>query len=226
VSADPQFVGLQGQQFQVHGMPDEFFNLITSPDMQLNSRFTYLASGQCSYNNTECWTHPGTYVDQLGFMFNGINVKLVAGPHHKGLRGWINDAEIHTHQRIVLNPTNSTDEIVLSHPHHDTVTVSTPLFTIEITNSDWFFNFNLVCHATDILRSGRFMHFIGNSRPHEGVTVHGTKYPSYQLHGLVGQTWKNARYPAKRFYEGEVDDYMMLDHQLFSSDSSFNLFKH
>jgi len=52
VSGDPQLVGLQGQRFQVHGMPDEFFNLISLPDMQVNSRFTYLASGVCNFNNT------------------------------------------------------------------------------------------------------------------------------------------------------------------------------
>jgi hypothetical protein len=238
VVGDPQFTGLQGQQFQVHGMPDEFFNLITTPTFQLNSRFTYIASGRCDYNNTECWTHPGTYVDQLGFMFPGINIKTVAGPHHKGLRVWINDEEMHkSHKAVVMTTTtttgaNTTDasasEVSISHPHHDVLVVSFPLYTIEVTNSDWFFNFNLVFHAPEVLEAGRDMHYLHDSRPHAATKPaylnDVTVYPSYPMHGLVGQTWKNARYAAKRMYQGDIDDYMLLDHQLFSTQFLFNLY--
>lgn len=230
-SGDPQFVGLQGQQFQVHGMPEEFFNLITTPTFQLNSRFTYLASGQCNYNNTECWTHPGTYVDQLGFMFPGIKIKTVAGSHRKGLRVWVNEEEMKKSSgKVVITTTTGTDmnnstisgEVSISHPHHDVLIVSSPLFTIEVTNSDWFFNFNLMFHAPEVLSSGRMMHYIGDART--GSTYIDKFYPTYPMHGLVGQTWKNARYPAKRMYQGEVDDYMLLDHHLFSTQFLFNLY--
>jgi len=242
VTGDPQFTGLQGQQFQVHGMPDEFFNLITTTEFQLNSRFTYLASGQCTYNNTECWTHPGTYVDQLGFMFPGIRIKVVAGPHHKGLRAWVNDEEFNSHRRVHLpivtgntSISDASSKITIGHPHHDVIIVSSPLFTIEVTNSDWFFNFNIIFHDQEILAAGRMLHYITDSRPGKGTTLFTEQqiarnprygYPKYPMHGLVGQTWKNARYPAKRFYEGEVDDYMMLDHTLFGNQFLFNLYEH
>jgi len=92
-------------------------------------------------------------------------------------------------------------------------------------------------HARDILTAGKMMHYIRDSRPGQGKTIwtekqqasnphFGLIYPKYPMHGLVGQTWKNARYPAKRFYEGEVDDYMMLDHTLFSSQFLFNLYQY
>jgi hypothetical protein len=232
-AGDPQFTGLQGQTFQVHGMPDEFFNLITHPTFQLNSRFAYLASGSCSYNNTECWTHPGTYVDQLGFMFPGINIKTVAGPHHKGLRVWINDEEM-MRQRgaLVLSTTTGVNatgagEVSISHRHHDTLVVSSSLFTVEVTNSDMFFNFHLMFHMPEILEAGRDLHYLADSRAAtKNARPHYTEeqYPTFPMHGLVGQTWKNARYAAKRMYQGEVDDYMLLDHQLFSTQFLFNLF--
>jgi hypothetical protein len=37
VNQDPIFVGFQGQEFQFHGLPDEHFNLISTPNMQVNS---------------------------------------------------------------------------------------------------------------------------------------------------------------------------------------------
>jgi hypothetical protein len=228
---------LQGQSFQVHGMPDEFFNLITTPSFQLNSRFAYLASGHCNFNNTECWTHPGTYVDQLGFMFPGLHIKAVADSHAKGLRVWVNDEEMHTSKgRLVLSTSagsNSTVEVVVSHPHHDQLTISCPLFTVEVTNSDFFFNFNVMFHSREVLASGRSMYYLHDSRAsmasvpaYNVVGAMGTAdvYPAYPMHGLVGQTWKNARYAAKRMYQGEVDDYMMLDHTLFSKQFMFNLY--
>ncbi len=55
-----QFVGFHGQSYQVHGYPGSWFNIIDAPLVQMNAKFAYLASGTCNYNNTACWTHPGT----------------------------------------------------------------------------------------------------------------------------------------------------------------------
>ena len=42
VTGDPQFVGLRGQSFQVHGVDGAVYNIISDASMQLNSRFTFL----------------------------------------------------------------------------------------------------------------------------------------------------------------------------------------
>ncbi len=40
-----------GQSFQVHGIPDEHFALISFPGFAFNSKFVYIASGDCTYNH-------------------------------------------------------------------------------------------------------------------------------------------------------------------------------
>ena len=42
VLGDPQFSGFYGQNFQVHGIPGLHYNLLSLPDLQLNSRFTFM----------------------------------------------------------------------------------------------------------------------------------------------------------------------------------------
>ena len=43
VVGDPFFVGLLGQQYQVHGIDGAVYSLISLQYMQLNSRFSFLA---------------------------------------------------------------------------------------------------------------------------------------------------------------------------------------
>jgi len=224
VSADPQFVGLQGQQFQVHGMPDEFFNLISTPDMQLNSRFTFLASGRCDYNNTECWTHPGTYVDQLGFMFPSLSIKAIAGSHAKGMTVYVNDKPLtpsktaNNVHHTVAKANNNTQVITVTYTHSDSLVINSPLFTITVTNSDMFFNFGVSFHSPSLLSAGSTLHHVTDKDQ--------SSYPSYAMHGLIGQTWRNARYPHGRLYQGTVDDYMLLDGKLLSTKFLYNQFTH
>ena len=46
VSGDPQFRGFKGQEFQVHGIPGMVYNLLTTDDMLVNSRFALIKDGQ------------------------------------------------------------------------------------------------------------------------------------------------------------------------------------
>jgi hypothetical protein len=47
VLGDPQFMGLRGQSFQVHGIDGAVYNLVTSTSSQVNSRFVFLSKGRC-----------------------------------------------------------------------------------------------------------------------------------------------------------------------------------
>jgi hypothetical protein len=71
------------------------YNLISSPYIQLNARFDYLATGKCDYDNTACWSHPGTYLGELGFYFKGNNkVRIISGSHQQGLSLFVNERKV------------------------------------------------------------------------------------------------------------------------------------
>ena len=71
VLGDPQFVGLRGQSYQVHGMDGAIYNLISDKNLQVNSRFVFLTEGQCpiidGVVDTNCWSHPGSYIGEMSF---------------------------------------------------------------------------------------------------------------------------------------------------------------
>jgi len=48
VQGDPEFVGLRGQRYQVHGIDGAVYNLISDSLSQVNSRFIYInEKGDC-----------------------------------------------------------------------------------------------------------------------------------------------------------------------------------
>jgi len=198
---DPVFAGFQGQEFQFHGLPDEHFNLVSSPNLQLNAHFVYLSSGTCDYNDTECWTHPGTYMDILGFSIANSHIKVVAGTHDAGLRVWINDMELFRGTRI-----NDFANITASiHYHHKgRLEIQTDIMGFEIANSDMFINMKVSLNNPQLLRAGATKHTItdkhvckanSETNHHQLVeTIVAKKYPvTTPLHGLIGQTWRNVR---------------------------------
>ena len=46
VLGDPQFTGFHGQQYQVHGIPNEVYNVLTASDVLVNARFAFIADGE------------------------------------------------------------------------------------------------------------------------------------------------------------------------------------
>jgi len=237
---DPQFLGLQGQSFQVHGIPNSVFNLISSPYFQLNSRFTYLSTGACNYNNTPCWSHPGTYLDQLGFNFGrtSTQLKVLSGSNAEGMRVYLGGVEVVSGQAAVTIPAftvpfldnyNSTYDVLSRKPTPSTVLidfVSKDQILIEsadwvfrVTNSDSFFNMDVKFLQTDVLALGGQTKLTLNSNTDDTAV-----FPRIPLHGFVGQTWKNVEYKDKRFYEGEALDYELSSENLFGNDFLYNQF--
>ncbi len=45
VRGDPSFVGFLGQKFQLHGIPNRVFNILSSSRLQLNARFAFIGEG-------------------------------------------------------------------------------------------------------------------------------------------------------------------------------------
>jgi hypothetical protein len=231
-SGDPVFTGFQGQVFQFHGLPDEHFNLISSPDVQLNSHFVYLSSGKCDYNETECFTHPGTYMDILGFSIGGeTQVKLVAGTHDAGLRIWLNDAEVSLGSHIRSLSTNTSAS--LKYHKNGAVEIRTEIMDFEIINSDMFLNIKASLKSPQLLRTGAPRHTVTdrnicktNSETNDHQLIESTvakKYPiTTPLHGLIGQTWRNVKV-CGHDWMGTVQDYIVSS--LFGTEYHYNNYK-
>ena len=68
VLGDPQFVGLLGQSYQVHGIDGAVYSLIAERGLLVNARFRYLSSGRCPAlaSARNCWSHPGSYLGEVG----------------------------------------------------------------------------------------------------------------------------------------------------------------
>jgi hypothetical protein len=236
---DPQFNGMQGQSYQFHGMADEVFSLVSSPDLQMNSLFKFISSGTCNYNDTVCWSHPGTYLGQIGIQY-GADTKILfqSGSHADGMRVFVNDKEISVGQHLHrFTPGNSThSRAIMQFNTKSTVEFDTDAMFIRLSNSDYFFNLDfglknsqvLIAGSKQLTVSGEVCELesrlpkdqLSSSKAHISKLLKQT-YPSYPLHGLIGQTWRNAVY-CGRYYEGSVDDYVTGG--LFSNEHTFNFF--
>jgi len=124
------------------------------------------------------------------------------------------------------------------------VTLHTDHFNIRIVNSDYFLNMQIAIIDKNILELGSKLVSLSensakckldaqlytnhndnvNVHTHDDSPVHellAQQYPAIPLHGLVGQTWRNAQV-CGHFYEGHVDDYMVSS--LFGQQYTFNFF--
>lgn len=271
IRGDPVFSGFQGQHFQFHGLADEFFNLISAPTLQLNSHFVYLSSGRCDYTDTQCFSHPGTYLDELGFSipseYGLVQIRVMAGSHAHGLRVFMGrdmgngtvaeenevKPQLGSNVKMAWNMNNQTAAPKASvHFHeHRSVTIETPTFRIKVINSDYFFNLEIAVLDHHLLKLGAAHHTItdrqicdhhlhahqerDNSENDEMDTTHAShdhglvekalfaKYGvDVQLHGLIGQTWRNVLVCGKN-YVGVTNDYIVSD--LFGTNYFYNFFQ-
>ena len=202
IRGDPQFVGLRGQSFQVHGIDGAVYNLISEPNTQVNGRFVFLSEGQCPMIDglpaDNCWSHPGSYIGELSFQ------QVVAGRTHAALvtsgdakRGFaavqMDGKALQVGDKAVFG------SFSLEFRSAYSVAVSTEHFEFVLDNSDLFIN--------QAMRS---------------------KVPLSKLsaHGLLGQTHSSKTYKgAIPQIEGRVDDYSLADGDLFGDDFVFNQFQ-
>lgn len=214
---DPQFAGFQGQEFQIHGFADSYFNLLSSSELNINSRFAFLGMGSCTYNNTQCWTHPGTYLDHIGMVAytpeQSIHLELVAGSHQQGMMAKIDNHTMsigHTYS-IPCDRTSSKNCITTKLISYDEFVISTSTYTFHIVNSDHFFNIQSTLKNHHMLTLGATVTDLrkyNNDEQAQQVLdkIYGNQFCS---HGLIGQTWRNIRYADQKLYAGVIDDYVV-----------------
>ena len=206
IAGDPQFTGLRGQTYQVHGVPDEVFSIVSDVDLQYNSRFVLLTKGACpsiddKLIDTPCFTHPGTYLGELGLeTAAGDRLYIQAGSATTGFEQLLlNGEELTIGQHYTLKALAGRQQSYVRLVSSHRVVVQAGNFWFEFTNSDMFVN--------------------------QRVAMIDAKQET--SHGLLGQTWSTAIYDVASsipWIEGSVFDYAMADHQLFSHRFVFNKF--
>ena len=202
IRGDPQFLGLRGQYYQVHGIDGAVYNIISETDTQVNARFVFLSQGQCpvidGFPDSNCWSHPGSYVGELSFqqVVSGSNhaAFLTAGSANKGFsQVQVDGQALQVGQRAAFGSFSVTRKSAFA------VSVTTAHFAFELTNSDRFIN-QAVILAVPLSQL-------------EGA------------HGLLGQTHSAKVYRSPvRYIEGEVDDYTIAEGDLFGSSFLYNRF--
>jgi len=182
----------------------------------------------------------------LGFSFQDRQVEMISGSHTAGMTLKINGQIMH---RGTYKFATKSGDVVVTYRSHQQAQISSPQFSFLIYNSDMFFNIETGLNDRRLLRLGSSRHAITDShlcakedhvdeskvqhQQHSDDVVehnHGAveaalqkKYGGAQvpLHGLIGQTWRNAVVCGKNWV-GSVPDYVASD--LFASDYFFNFF--
>lgn len=208
VTGDPQFVGLRGQSFQVHGVDGAVYNLISDKTMQLNSRFTFLEGPRpcpvmpsTGKPSAACWSHPGSYLSELALKtVGGSKLSVVSGDAATGFSSVTLDGKSlkpGSTAKLVF-PTGLSGSISVDNTHE--LTISAGHFNLVVENNDGFVN----------LRQ---------------VSVPAASWSKLASHGLLGQTWQNKRYSGKiKEIEGDVDDYLIEDDNIFGDSFLYNRF--
>ena len=222
VKGDPQFVGLLGQSYQVHGMDGGVYNLISDAMLQLNARFRFLTGGRCERDAVTgaplyvCWSHPGTYLSAIGLRTAaGDTIVVTAGNAETGfesvlLNGDRLDTSTNTAEATIttalrtLWPLDSTaSSLTVRFIDLRTLVIAhAGLYTLTIQNSDGFVNLlRLEVSSMSSLRH------------------------DVQSHGLIGQTWQCRTDGMEvAVLEGYVDDYAEESGELLGCGVLYNRF--
>ena len=199
VKGDPQFRGLLGQSFQVHGLDGAVYAILSTASEQVNARFAFLTGPRpCpklsrrwlpngAAEPIACWSHDGSYLSELGIVTAHSRVHIRAGDASSGFALITLDGV-----EVTDGPAGTDARVTVHGSHHLTVRVGA--WTLFVENSDGFVNI-----------AG-----LEVSAPLRGLDAHG----------LLGQTSRRV----KGDVEGDVDDYTIVDGDLFGHDFLYTRF--
>ena len=216
VLGDPQFTGLRGQSYQVHGIDGGVYSLISDRLVQINGRFTFIGwedEHECLTDAASqplyvCWSHAGSYISALSLQTSSLSSLLVeAGSGRHGFAAVLLDnSPLQVGDKAALRVDNGGHENNMTVTWLDVRTVlieHAGVYTMRLQNSAGFLN--LVELSVDSW-----------SRLTTDV----------QSHGLLGQTWRlyNKGEDVKAI-EGRIDDYLLARNDMFGCDDVYSKFE-
>ena len=211
VVGDPQFTGLRGQSFQVHGVDGGVYALISDFSWHLNTRFAFLdGPRRCptmpstGHPSAACWTHPGSYLSHIALAtIGGSRLLIVAGDAASGFASVSLDG-----QSVIADVTSTTLNFTGSQNLTGSLVIDN-MYELTVTAGHW----RLVIENVDGFVNLRH------------VSVTPASWSKLSAHGLLGQTWQSKTYASPlKVIEGEVDDYIIQDNDLFSASFLYNRF--
>jgi len=196
-NGDPQFSGFLGQSYQIHGVSGSYYNIISTPALQLNALFTFLTEGACR-KGTTCFAHAGNYFGEIGLSLkNGDKVDyvhIVAGPVAQGLKVLINNVEL----AVSSTPIVIGQSTITLADSFDAI-VETPEFSFRFQNSDMFLNEDVTLNRPLLEKVMEFKRAVK-----AGSNATEAELP----HGLLGQTWQRKTYSNRfKHIQGQLFDY-------------------
>jgi len=211
---DPQFIGFVGQSYQIHGVSGTIYNVLSTPQFQLNALFTYLESGKCR-KGTMCFSHPGNYFGEVGMLFMGPDgvisrLRVVAGPLDSGMKVFLNETAL----SISTDAIKVGDTRLVLRTQFE-LEVQSPEYTLRLTNSDMFLNQDIAVNAPLLKQIQEYKQGMKRNESPSAVSL---------PHGLLGQTWEYKTYSNRwKFIQGQLFDYVCAD-GIFGTSFNFNRF--
>ena len=232
VLGDPQFVGLLGQSFQVHGVSGVVYSLIHDDHTTLNARFVFLSSGRCPAAaaaavglTSPCWTHPGSYLGELGLRTaHGHNLTVISGEADIGFASVVVDG-----QPLLLSAAADGQAAAFVGVDLSVQLLSTHRLQLSVANFD-----------VSVASSDRFVNLA------RVAVKRWSSLAAHHAHGLLGQTWRSprtpdainsmisssssnsrrrVRQPQVAELEGRVDDYAEEHNDLLGSAFFANVYR-
>jgi hypothetical protein len=184
----------------------------------------------CNYTDTPCFTHAGTYITELGLTVASIpaitQLRIIAGTHTAGMTLMMvengKERVLNLKRRLIVTTSDQYHASILR-VGANTIVINTLFFKMTVSNSEGFLNLAIAMHDDNLMRHGAAKMTIcaGDLTGMDGVgSVGGPAYPTVPIHGVIGQTWKNAVYCGGHLYEGEWEDYQI--DSLFDNDFRYN----
>lgn len=193
VVGDPTFTGFHGQQYQIHGLDNNVYNIISDGSFNMNAKFKYLDHGLCLPYHIHCFTHPGTYLFSIGIMtFFGNTIYIESGPYQFGFQTITYNNENMTTIQSIYPDTGYKQDIYLEIISNTRIKIKHVLYTIEIENSDSFLNI---------------------------ISLAASSYSQLQLHqpkGLLGESWQQSMKLLP------IDDYSESSNSLFGTSFGYS----
>jgi len=215
---DPQFLGFNSQNFQVHGTSDTVYNVLSTPHLQYNAFFRYLESGRCR-KGTACFSHPGNYFGSVGMKVRDESLKVndivvEAGSVLDGLRLVYNNATIPVSDSMI-----SFGSYTIQHPNQFEVVLESDEFNIKVSNSDMFLNQEVSIGSGLLSRIAEYKKAIKS-----GNDARANEIIETLPHGILGQTWNTATYNNRwKHIQGQLYDYVIND-GILGTEFKYNKF--
>jgi hypothetical protein len=216
VIGDPQFMGFIGQSFQVHGISNMVYNVLSSPSIQYNALFRYLDAGKCR-KGTACFAHPGNYFGDVGVTFStstgSVALLVESGPVDTGLTLSINGTV------MAVGDSATAGIYTISIPNAFEAVIDSEEFSIRVQNSDLFLNQDVSIGAGLMKQISAYKSVVKS-----GDVAAAEELLAKLPHGILGQTWNVKTYNNRwKHIEGQLFDYQVND-GIMGTDFRFNRF--